>query len=81
MKNSECIIEQYRGDTLVRSFTPTGDQTLAVEHERERQELPEDEWVGLVEDTADAGRGVPDHDTSHPERGQGAQPTPASTRP
>ena len=26
MKNSECIIEQYRGDTLVRSFTPTGDQ-------------------------------------------------------
>lgn len=28
MKNSECIIEQYRGDTLVRSFTPTGDQKL-----------------------------------------------------
>jgi hypothetical protein len=27
MKNSECIIEQYRGDKLVRSFTPTGDQT------------------------------------------------------
>jgi len=27
MKNSECIIEQYRGDTLVRSFTPTRDQT------------------------------------------------------
>jgi hypothetical protein len=28
MKNSECIIEQYRGDKLVRSFTPTGDQTF-----------------------------------------------------
>jgi len=27
MKNSECVIEQYRGDKLVRSFTPTGDQT------------------------------------------------------
>jgi hypothetical protein len=27
MKNSECIIEQYRGDQLVRSFTPTGDRT------------------------------------------------------
>jgi hypothetical protein len=28
MKNSECIIEQYRGGKLVRSFTPTGDTTL-----------------------------------------------------
>ena len=28
MKNSECIIEQYRGAKLVRSFTPTGDQTF-----------------------------------------------------
>lgn len=28
MKNSECIIEQYRGDKLVRSFTPTGDPAL-----------------------------------------------------
>jgi hypothetical protein len=28
MKNSECIIEQYRGDKLVRSFFPTGDPTL-----------------------------------------------------
>jgi len=27
VKNSECIIEQYRGDTLVRTFTPTGDPT------------------------------------------------------
>jgi len=27
MKNSECIIEQYRGDTLVRTFTPSGDET------------------------------------------------------
>lgn len=27
MKNSECIIQQYRGDRLVRSFTPTGDTT------------------------------------------------------
>jgi len=27
MKNSECVIEQYRGEKLVRSFTPTGDQT------------------------------------------------------
>lgn len=27
MKNSECIIEQYRGDKLVRSFVPTGDPT------------------------------------------------------
>jgi hypothetical protein len=27
MKNSECIIQQYRGDLLVRSFTPTGDTT------------------------------------------------------
>ncbi len=26
MKNSECIIEQYRGDRLVRSFTPSEDQ-------------------------------------------------------
>ena len=26
MKNCECIIEQYRGDKLVRSFSPTGDQ-------------------------------------------------------
>jgi hypothetical protein len=25
MKNSECTVEQYRGDKLVRSFTPTGD--------------------------------------------------------
>jgi hypothetical protein len=28
MKNSECSIEQYRGDKLVRSFTPMGDPTL-----------------------------------------------------
>ena len=27
MKNRECIIEQYRGNTLVRSFLPTGDPT------------------------------------------------------
>lgn len=27
MKNSEYVIEQYRGDRLVRSFIPTGDQT------------------------------------------------------
>jgi hypothetical protein len=27
MKNSECIIEQYRGDKLVRSFVPAEDQT------------------------------------------------------
>lgn len=26
MKNSDFIIEQYRGDKLVRSFTPTGDE-------------------------------------------------------
>jgi hypothetical protein len=25
MKNSECIIVQYRGGRLVRSFTPSGD--------------------------------------------------------
>jgi len=23
MKNSECVIEQYRGDTLTRTFMPT----------------------------------------------------------
>jgi len=28
MKNSECIIEQYRGDKMVRSFTPSGDKAL-----------------------------------------------------
>jgi hypothetical protein len=27
MKNSECVIEQYRGGKLVRSFTPTEDQS------------------------------------------------------
>ena len=27
MKNSEFIIEQYLGNKLVRSFTPTGDLT------------------------------------------------------
>lgn len=27
MKNSECIIEQYRGNKKVRTFTPTGDKT------------------------------------------------------
>ncbi len=27
MKNSECIIEQYRGERLVRTFVPTGDKT------------------------------------------------------
>jgi hypothetical protein len=27
MKNSECVIQQYRGDRLVRSFTPTGNTT------------------------------------------------------
>lgn len=26
MKNSECIIEQYRGGKLVRSFTPAPDK-------------------------------------------------------
>ena len=26
MKNSDCIIEQYRGDKLLRSFTPTTDE-------------------------------------------------------
>lgn len=25
MRNDECIIEQYRGDKLVRSFFPSGD--------------------------------------------------------
>ncbi|MBI5744015.1 MAG: hypothetical protein HY952_05655 [Elusimicrobia bacterium] len=25
MKNSECVIEQYRGSKLVRTFTPTED--------------------------------------------------------
>ncbi|SFU84841.1 hypothetical protein SAMN05216350_106158 [Polaromonas sp. YR568] len=28
MKNSEFIIEQYRGNKLVRSFTPTGNPAL-----------------------------------------------------
>ncbi|MES2627139.1 MAG: hypothetical protein V4628_17765 [Pseudomonadota bacterium] len=28
MKNSECIIEQYRGGKLVRSFTPTEDKNF-----------------------------------------------------
>lgn len=28
MKNTDCIIEQYRGGKLVRFFTPTGDQAL-----------------------------------------------------
>ena len=28
MKNSECMIEQYRGDKLVRTFTPSGDPAL-----------------------------------------------------
>ena len=27
MKNYECIIEQYRGDKLVRSFAPSDDPT------------------------------------------------------
>lgn len=27
MKNSDFIIQQYRGDKLVRSFTPSGDST------------------------------------------------------
>lgn len=26
MKNSECVIEQYRGGKLVRSFTPAADK-------------------------------------------------------
>jgi hypothetical protein len=26
MKNSECVIEQYRGGKLVRSFVPSGDE-------------------------------------------------------
>ncbi len=26
MKNSECVIEQYRGSRLVRAFKPTGDK-------------------------------------------------------
>ncbi len=26
MKNSECIIEQYRGGKLVRTFTPAADK-------------------------------------------------------
>lgn len=25
MRNSDCIIEQYRGEKLVRTFTPTDD--------------------------------------------------------
>lgn len=28
MKNSECVIEQYRAGKLVRTFTPTGDDAL-----------------------------------------------------
>ena len=28
MKNSECTVEQYRGEKLVRTFTPTGDPAL-----------------------------------------------------
>lgn len=28
MKNGECIIEQYRGGKLVRTFTPSGDDAL-----------------------------------------------------
>lgn len=27
MKNSECVIEQYRDERLVRTFVPTGDLT------------------------------------------------------
>lgn len=27
MRNSECVIEQYRGNKLVRTFTPTGNKT------------------------------------------------------
>ena len=26
MKNSECVIEQYRGSKLVRTFTPAADK-------------------------------------------------------
>jgi hypothetical protein len=28
MKNHECIIEQYRGKKLVRTFSPSGDDTF-----------------------------------------------------
>ena len=38
MRNDECIIEQYRGNTLVRSFAPSGDRnhpwTMSVNGKR-----------------------------------------------
>ena len=42
-----------------------------MEYERERKELPEDEWVGIVEDTADTGGGLSVLDQGRPNRGTG----------
>lgn len=28
MRNNQCVIEQYRGDKLVRTFTPSGDKAF-----------------------------------------------------
>ncbi|MBN2822693.1 MAG: hypothetical protein JXR33_05815 [Coriobacteriia bacterium] len=46
MKNSACVIEQYRGDRLVRSFTPTGDETWPWRMEvNNRSYLRTNGWV------------------------------------
>jgi hypothetical protein len=66
MKNSECRIEQYRGDKLVRSFTPTGDQTWPWRMDvNGRSYLRTNGWVlskilpTLVEDSPFATRVIP----------------------
>ncbi len=70
MKNSGCIIEQYRGGKLVRSFTPTGDPKLPWSmNVNGKSYLRTNGWVlskvlpTLVEGSAFTTRVVPITDT------------------
>ena len=46
MKNNDFIIEQYRGDKLVRHFAPSGDETRPWRmHVGEKSYLRTNGWV------------------------------------
>jgi hypothetical protein len=91
MRTSECIIEQYRGEKLVRSFAPSGDTTRPWRMDvNGRSYLRTNGWVlskilpTLMEGSAFTTRVVPINEraaTGGDESGASGRPSGSHSRP
>jgi hypothetical protein len=62
MRNCDFVVEQYRGEKLVRTFSPSGDDAHPWRmNVNGKSYLRTNGWMGLVEDTSNAGRGLAVH--------------------